>query len=237
MLSDAPLTLSAGHALPLLLDVAAKSLAVSAAALAAPVCLRRASAATRHLVLLAGLGVLLSLPALMALLPRQEFPRPVPAPRAVPAAAPVPALPMPMALPVGEAHAMPVDAAPIAAPPLLPAPPAVTSAPLSAPPDPPRLARPRLAGRRPALRGPDARRSGAGVAADAPLPALARVPAPLGGTRHSLLCRPPDRPDRDAADGLGLAARRPPPARRGRRLASRPATCRRAARGGPCPAL
>ena len=64
------------HALPLLLDVAAKSLLVSAAALTALICLRRASAAMRHLVLLAGLGVLLGLPALMALLPRQELSHP-----------------------------------------------------------------------------------------------------------------------------------------------------------------
>jgi len=71
----------AGRCLPLLLDVAVKSLAVSAAALAALPALHRASASARHLVLLVGLGVLLGLPALMPLLPRQELPH---SPRAEP---------------------------------------------------------------------------------------------------------------------------------------------------------
>jgi|GEM_PF-6191932 len=68
------LSLGVGHWLPLLLDIALKSALVSALALAALAALRRAPAATRHLALLAGLGVLLGLPALMALLPRQALP-------------------------------------------------------------------------------------------------------------------------------------------------------------------
>ena len=157
MFSAALLPVNAGHALPLLLDVAAKGLLVSALALAALLCLRRASAATRHLILLAGLGVLLGLPVLMALLPRQEFPRPAPTPRAVPAAVLVPAPPTPTAPPVSDAPAppvpalplptvasanetpaaplvaVPVGAAPVAARPPLPAPPAVTPSPAHAP--------------------------------------------------------------------------------------------------------
>ena len=74
MFSAALLLVNAGHALPLLLDLAVKSVAVSAAALATLVCLRQAPAATRHLALLAGLGVLLGLPMLMALLPRRALP-------------------------------------------------------------------------------------------------------------------------------------------------------------------
>ncbi len=157
MFSAALLPVNAGHALPLLLDVAAKGLLVSALALAALLCLRRASAATRHLALLAGLGVLLGLPVLMALLPRQEFPRPAPTPRAVPAAVlvpapptptappvrdapapPAPALPLPTVAPANETPAaplvaVPVGAAPVAARPPLPAPPAVTPSPAHAP--------------------------------------------------------------------------------------------------------
>lgn len=159
MFSAALLTANAERALPLLQDVAVKGLLVSAAALAALLGLRRASAATRHLVLLAGLGILLGLPVLMALLPRQEIPRLVPAPRAVSAAAPaavplptlpepaappvsdaaaapVPAMPLPAASSASETPAVPLDAAPvpIAVRPFLPTPPAETPAPAPAPP-------------------------------------------------------------------------------------------------------
>ncbi len=78
---DSMLDLDLGRSLPLLVDAALKSLAVSAAALVALPLLHRASAAARHLVLLAGLGVLLGLPALMPLLPRQSLPH---SPRAEP---------------------------------------------------------------------------------------------------------------------------------------------------------
>jgi len=78
---DSMLDLDLGRSLPLLVDAALKSLVITAAALTALLFLCRASAATRHLVLLAGLGVLLGLPTLMPLLPRQSLPHP---PRAEP---------------------------------------------------------------------------------------------------------------------------------------------------------
>ena len=124
------LSLSLGHWLPLLLDVALKSALVSAAALAALMVLRRAPAATRHLALLAGLGVLLGLPALMALLPRQDLPRPAPAPRVVAvSAAPVPAPPAPVEL----AAAPPVSASPTLPAATLSPPPPPLPAPVQAP--------------------------------------------------------------------------------------------------------
>lgn len=146
------ISVNAGHWLPLLLDVAAKSVGITAAALAALLSLRRASAATRHLVLLAGLGILLGLPTLMPLLPRQVLVRPLPAPRAVENITPITAtppptmptpilpaptdLPAPKTLPVGSAPAAPL--AVIASPaltPLVPDPPAPAEAPV--PPEAP----------------------------------------------------------------------------------------------------
>jgi len=125
------LSLGVGHWLPLLLDIALKSALVSALALAALVALRRAPAATRHLALLAGLGVLLGLPALMLLLPRQALPRPAPAMPALVSAAP-PAPPAPME----QASDLPADAAPPASAAALPPPAPLPPSPAAPAPPP-----------------------------------------------------------------------------------------------------
>jgi len=129
MLNAEVLNAGLGHWLPLFVDVALKSLLVSAAALAALPALRRAPAATRHLALLAGLGVLLGLPALMALLPRQALPRPAPVVRAVVNTAPPPTLPAPME----EAPHVPTSAGPIAPAAALPLPAPLPPSPVPAP--------------------------------------------------------------------------------------------------------
>lgn len=137
MFNAETLSVNLGRWLPFLLDAALKSALVSAAALVALMALRRSPAATRHLALLAGLGILLGLPALMLLLPRQALPSLAPETRAVVVnAAPPPALTAPMA----QAPGLPTNATPIAPaaalPPPVPPIPSPIVAPASAPPSP-----------------------------------------------------------------------------------------------------
>ncbi len=116
----------AGRWLPLVTDAAIKSAAVLTMTLAVWLGLHRASAATRHLALLAGIAVLLGLPLLMPFVPRQSLPQaPVPPPARI-VAAPVPVTTIVTPTPSDTAADTP--AVPLSPAPSLP-PPAVVSKP------------------------------------------------------------------------------------------------------------